>query len=188
MILIGIGGNLPTAHDSVRQTLNHGLSLFPTRGITLKALSNWYKTSPLGGPRQNDYINAVCDVDTELGPETLLAALHDIESTLGRSRAGKWGPRVIDLDLLDYRGQIIGPVPSAKKNTKNNIQIYKNTQKQPLSLPHPHIAERAFVLVPLQDIASNWRHPQTGEHVAAMLARLEGCRQGRILEKCPADG
>lgn len=184
MILIGIGGNLPTAHGTVRQTLNHGLSLFPARGIILKALSNWYKTSPLGPPGQNDYINAVCDVNTQLGPEALLAALHDIESALGRTRAEKWGPRVIDLDLLDYRGQITGPVSNAKKDR----QTYKNIEKQPLSLPHPHIAERPFVLVPMQDIASNWRHPQTGAPLAAMLARIEGWEQGRILEKCPADG
>ena len=96
------------------------------------ALSSLYTTAPVGGPDQPDYINAICIVESELPAMDLLALLHGIEKTLGRQRIERWGPRTIDLDLIQY-----GTLLSAADE---------------LTLPHPRAHERRFVLEPWHEI------------------------------------
>ena len=96
------------------------------------ALSSYYLTKPVGGPEQPDYINAVCILESELPALELLSLLHGIEKSLGRERLEKWGPRTIDLDLIQY-----GPLLS---------------KAEELELPHPRAHERRFVLEPWHEI------------------------------------
>jgi 2-amino-4-hydroxy-6-hydroxymethyldihydropteridine diphosphokinase len=96
------------------------------------AVSSYYTTKPVGGPEQPDYINAVCIIESELPAIDLLSLLHGIEKSLGRERAEKWGPRTIDLDLIQY-GALISSATE-------------------LQLPHPRAHERRFVLEPWQEI------------------------------------
>jgi 2-amino-4-hydroxy-6-hydroxymethyldihydropteridine diphosphokinase len=106
-------------------------------------------------------VNAVAEVESRLSPEALLKRLHIIERLAGRRRTLRWGPRTLDLDLIDYHGVIRRSAPPV--------------------LPHPGIAERIFVLAPIAEIAPHWRHPETRLTAAAMLKKLDHEGQGRLL-------
>ena len=115
--------------------------------------SHLYETPPMGSVPQPDYLNAVVLFETALDPRPLLDVLLAIEGEAGRKRGVRWGPRSLDLDLLDLGGM---------------------TVREPgLTLPHPGIAERPFVLIPLCEIAPGWRHPLTGGTAAEMLGTLD---------------
>ena len=120
---------------------------------TVTGVSRVYRTAPVGGPvGQPDYFNAAARVETPLTPHDLLAALLDIERRYGRERRERWGPRVLDLDLITY----------------GNLTLHGAD----LTLPHPRAWDRAFVLAPLCDVAPAHPHPVTGETIAEALARV----------------
>lgn len=128
---VGLGSNLEDPEAQVRRALDE-LTGIPDTRVT--ARSPLYKSAPLGPQDQPDYINAVAALDTSLAPLALLTALRDIEGLHGRVRDGmRWGPRSLDLDLLLY-GNVVMATPE-------------------LTLPHPGLPERAFVLYPLFDVA-----------------------------------
>lgn len=137
---IGIGSNLDTPERQVREALAL-LDRIP--GTRLLASSSLYRSAPFGGVEQPDFVNAVAAVLTTLAPAALLAALQDLERQRGRQRdVVRWGPRMIDLDLLVYAGRTI--------------------DEPGLTVPHPGIAERNFVLLPLGEIAPELVIPGLG--------------------------
>jgi 2-amino-4-hydroxy-6-hydroxymethyldihydropteridine diphosphokinase len=137
---VGLGSNLADPVAQVRRALDELAGIPDTQLI---ARSPLYKSPPLGPQDQPDYINAVAALDTRLAPLDLLAALHDIERRHGRMRdATRWGPRGLDLDLLLY-GDVV--MDTAE-----------------LTLPHPGLPERAFVLYPLFDVAPQLAVPGRG--------------------------
>jgi 2-amino-4-hydroxy-6-hydroxymethyldihydropteridine diphosphokinase len=150
-----MGANL--AHErygTPQQTLEAALQELARRQVQTVHLSPWYKTAPLPPSDQPWFVNAVAEVVCALSADALLAELHRVEAEFGRRRTVPNAARPIDLDLLDYRGQIaIGGDGRA-------------------SLPHPRLAERAFVLCPLADLAPAWRHPVTGRSIRDLLRAL----------------
>ena len=151
MILIGLGANLATARfGSPKKTLQAVLGELGRRGVRVVKRSRWYASSAMPPSDQPPYVNAVAAVETELSPQALLELLHTIEREFGRRRTVANAAREIDLDLLAYGGLI-------------------RTQEPPI-LPHPRLAERAFVLQPLCDIDPAWRHPQLGRSAAELAA------------------
>lgn len=154
-IFIGAGANLahPT-YGSPRQTLEAAFGELARRGVQVLRVSPWYRTAPVPASDQPWYDNAVIEVGTDFGPDKLLAALHEVEQAFGRVRTVANAARMIDLDLLDFRGEIAPESPGRA------------------TLPHPRLAARAFVLRPLADLAPDWRHPVTGEAIQALLAAL----------------
>jgi len=127
--------------------------LAATEEIELVKASSFYLTPPLGPPDQPCYVNAVIQVRTRLTPEELLRVLHQVEQDLGRFRSERWGPRLIDLDLLLYNGVILsGP---------------------DLNLPHPEMHRRSFVLIPLAEVAPRAWHPALEETASELLAKLD---------------
>lgn len=124
------------------------------RGGRLERLSPWYRSAPVPASDQPWYVNAVAEISTDLSSDDLLAQMHVVEEAFGRVRSVTNAPRLIDLDLLDFRGEIAAGGPGKA------------------ILPHPRLAERAFVLRPLADLAPDWRHPLTGIPISALVAAL----------------
>ncbi len=139
MILLGLGANLESRFGSPQDTLHACRALLSERGIQIIQSSNIWRSAPVPVSDQPWYYNAVCQVETALNEWDLLTAIADIEDFMGRQRGERNAARVIDLDVLAYNDECV------------------NTQS--LTLPHPRMHERAFVLYPLQEIAPRWIHP-----------------------------
>lgn len=162
-IFVGAGANLGhPSYGTPRETLEAAFRDLGRRGISVLRVSPWYRTAPIPASDQPWYQNAVIEVATNLSADGLLAALHDIEEAFGRIRTVANAPRAIDLDLLDYRGEIALGGPGRA------------------TLPHPRLASRAFVLRPLAGLEPQWRHPITGEFIQALL---EGLPADQIAER-----
>lgn len=154
-IFIGAGANLPhPSYASPRETLQAALPELDRRQIHVLRYSPWYRTAPVPASDQPWYVNVVAEVATDLPADGLLALLHEIEDLFGRLRSVPNAPRLIDLDLLDYRGQIAPAAPGKA------------------TLPHPRMMGRAFVLRPLADLAPAWRHPVSGTPIQDLLKAL----------------
>ncbi|HEY6982286.1 2-amino-4-hydroxy-6-hydroxymethyldihydropteridine diphosphokinase [Reyranella sp.] len=154
-IYIGVGGNL--AHPQFgppRATLEAALRDLERRGSHLERLSPWYRSSPIPASDQPWYLNAVARIATSLPADALLARLHAVEEAFGRVRSVANAARTIDLDLLDFRGEVAAGGPGKA------------------TLPHPRLSGRAFVLRPLADLAPDWRHPVSGISIDALVAAL----------------
>ena len=158
MIYVALGANIPSPAGPPAVTLKRALAAMPKHGIEVVAVSRFYRTPAWPRGDQPDFVNAVAEVRTKLGPGELLRELLAIEREFGRIRKTKWEPRSLDLDIVDYGG-LVSDAPH-------------------LMLPHVLMHERAFVLKPLADVAPGWRHPDTGQSVEALLGIVgdEGVR------------
>ena len=153
LILIGIGGNLPDARfGAPPDALAAALVALEAEGIQVATRSAWYRTEPVPRSDQPWFVNAVASLITHLAARDLLAVLQAVEGRFGRVRSERNAARVLDLDLLDYRGQV--------------------AETASLVLPHPRLHQRRFVLQPLAEIAPNWRHPLSGLTAEQLLSRL----------------
>jgi len=146
---VGLGSNLGDRAAYLLLGLS-ALSRLPK--THLLRLSPVYETDPVGPP-QPPYLNVVAELETELSPTGLLAEMLRVEKALGRERRERWGPRTLDLDLLLYGDLVL--------------------EEAGLSVPHPRLHERAFVLVPLLDLLPEGRHPLLGQSFAELLASLD---------------
>ena len=173
MILLGLGGNLPSAQfGAPRATLEAALAALTDAGVTVAARSSWYRTTPVPDTGQPHYVNGVARLETSRSPADLLALLLEIERRFGRIRTQRWAPRVLDLDLLAYHARAnwtaAAPVP-------------------PPILPHPRLHERAFVLVPLAEIAPRWRHPVLGRTAAELLPAVLSGQFVAVLDRAEGE-
>lgn len=150
-VYIALGANIPGPAGAPRATLEAALARLEAAGVHIRRCSRWYRSPAWPDPADPEFVNAVAEVETGLAPAALLALLHQIEAALGRVRGAPNAPRAIDLDLLDYRGAV---------------------EAGPPALPHPRLHRRAFVLLPLAEIAPGWRHPVSRRAVAELAAAL----------------
>lgn len=154
MILLGLGANLPhPAYGPPRETLEAALAAIEAAGAIVARRSPWFRTPPWPPSDQPWYVNGVAQLETDLKPGSLMTLLHGVEREFGRTRGRRNEARVLDLDLLAYGERISAP------------------GEQP-ELPHPRLADRGFVLLPLASIAPDWRHPVSGETLAVLIERL----------------
>jgi 2-amino-4-hydroxy-6-hydroxymethyldihydropteridine diphosphokinase len=169
-LYIGLGANL--AHPRFgppKSTLEHVLALFQDRGLRVLARSPWYESAPVPASDQPWYVNGVVRVATARSPQEVLSELHAIEAELGRQRVEQNEARLVDLDIIAFGKMVLnGPDPPI--------------------VPHPRMAERAFVLLPLADLAPDWRHPTTGERISDLIARLPRDQVTRPLQETPGSG
>jgi 2-amino-4-hydroxy-6-hydroxymethyldihydropteridine diphosphokinase len=147
-IYLGLGTNLGDRAANLQAAVA-GLA----KKLNVTAVSPIYETPPWGITDQPDFLNMCLAAETDLPPNELLALLKTLEKEIGRAPGERWGPRLIDIDLLFYANQII------------------ETEK--LTIPHPELPERAFVLRPLVDVAPNFVHPVLGETMAALAAKVD---------------
>lgn len=157
-IYLGLGANLPSQYGTPVETLEQAVAAIARKGaggvpIAIRRRSPWYESAPV--PRAADqpwYVNGIVEVSTGLDPAALLAVLQAVELEFGRIRSVPNAPRTLDLDIVAYGDRVV-------------------TEGAPL-LPHPRCHERAFVLLPLRDIAPDWRHPQSGLGIDTLIQRL----------------
>lgn len=163
-VAIALGSNLGDSLNTVKTALSI-LDRHP--GLTVKSCSSWYRTAPVGLP-QPDYINGCAILTVENSKEAaqtaadIMQILLDVENQFGRVRRERWGPRTLDLDLLLFDDLIL---------------------KTPtLEIPHPRMRERAFVLVPLAEIAPHWIDPVTGKDITQLVEKIDCFGVNKIVE------
>jgi 2-amino-4-hydroxy-6-hydroxymethyldihydropteridine diphosphokinase len=148
---VGLGSNLGDRRGLIREALKR---LGRIDGVRVLKRSRIIETDPVGRTEQPRFLNAVAELETNLAPEPLLRRLRDVERALGRVRKQRWAPRTIDLDLLLWDD--------------------RSMATPRLTLPHPRLAERRFVLAPLAELCPGRRVPGTGRTVRGLLRDVEG--------------
>src|SRR5260221_5406165 len=163
-VLIGLGANLPSWAGGPRDTLEAAIRDLESAGVSTLQRSRWFSSPAWPPSDQPPYVNGVIAVATALDPTALLTLLHRIEATFGRVRGTPNAARPLDLALLAYGDRVQAPRPGAGP-----------------VLPHPRLAERAFVLLPLAEVAPDWRHPATGQPIQALIQALGDTAETRPL-------
>lgn len=161
MIFIGLGANLTSAeHDSPLAGLRAALIALDASNCQVLRRSSWYRSAPVPASSQPWFVNAVAELESDLPADALLAHLHAVEDRFGRVRSAPNAPRTLDLDLLVYHDLVAerGPGPI---------------------LPHPRMQDRAFVLLPLRELAPDWVDPRDGRTLRDLIDNLpadQACR------------
>ncbi len=169
MIVIALGANLATERYGPAQLgLEAALRRLDEFGVAVMQRSKWYRSAPYPPSDQPMYVNGVAQVESGLSPTALMAVLLSIETDFGRRRRKPNASRVMDLDLIDFDGRILDR--AADENGPA------------LRLPHPRLTCRAFVLLPLLEIAPSWRHPEDGRHIDDLITALPGGQKIDLLE------
>jgi len=155
MIIVALGANLPSRAGPPESTIRAALGALSNADIEVDAVSRFYASPAWPDPSDPPFVNAAARISTELSPSALLNVLHDTERAFGRRRSAdssrKNAPRTLDLDLIDYNGLV---------------------QTGPPALPHPRMEQRAFVLIPMCEVAPGWRHPESGQSISELIAGL----------------
>lgn len=159
-LLLALGANEPGSWGAPRESLARALSALSEAGIVIERASHIYRTLPVGSGRQPSYLNAVVVARSgAFGPTGLLRLLKTLERRAGRRVSPPLRPRPLDIDLLDLGGRRLNWPARGRR-------------RRGLVLPHPLLDQRAFVLVPLLDVAPHWCHPVLGVRAKTLLARL----------------
>jgi 2-amino-4-hydroxy-6-hydroxymethyldihydropteridine diphosphokinase len=150
---IALGSNVAGRFASPAEAVDAAIAVLQAPEIRRVSRSRLYRSAAWPDPADPEFINAVISVETSLAPDALLDWLHSVEAEFGRERRQVNAPRTLDLDLVDFAGKVspLGDSPI---------------------LPHPRLADRAFVLLPLAEIAPDWRHPVTGVPIGDLIRAL----------------
>lgn len=166
MIILGIGSNLSSSFGDRYANIDISINLLESYGIKVVKKSSFYETSSYPDKSKPKFINIVIIVDSNLNPTDLMSVLLFIEEKLERKRAIKNDPRTCDIDIIDYKGQVIN-------------FIYNEV---PFIVPHQNMMNRNFVLFPIKEILPNWKHPETNENIDAIISKLTKENKNSILK------
>lgn len=171
-VLVAIGANLPGQMDSPKGQVVAAAAELAAHDLHIISQSHLYSTPCFPRGAGPDFVNAAVLCRTALSPEVALDRLHQIEDQMGRRRQTRWGARVIDMDLLGYGERVLPDRAGYEQWAGLDAAAQSSLAPDALILPHPRLHERAFVLVPLMDIAPDWVHPVLGQSVRQMHAAL----------------
>lgn len=179
-MLIALGSNATSILSECAEIVLQAVDLLEQEGAVIRTLSRLFRTPAFPAGSGPDFINAAADIVVPWSAGQAIAHLHAIEATLGRVRAVRWGQRTIDLDMLAMEGQVLPDrdVFQHWYDMPLADQMVKTPKK--LILPHPRMHQRAFVLVPLLDVAPDWQHPVSGQSVVQMCAALSAADKAQV--------
>ena len=170
--ILALGGNLPSEEGSPAETLRAALKRLDGNGIHLIRISRFFATPCFPAGAGPDYVNAAAVVESDLGAQDMLQRLHAIESEFGRERVQRWGMRTLDIDLIAGGDLVLPDLETYGAWRDLDLETQMKSTPDRLILPHPRMHERAFVLVPVHDVAPDWIHPVLKKSVAQMLDAL----------------
>ncbi|MDC0739232.1 2-amino-4-hydroxy-6-hydroxymethyldihydropteridine diphosphokinase [Cognatishimia sp. SS12] len=170
--MLAFGGNADSDHGSPLETIKFALRSLPDHGVFSHRVSDCFATPAFPAGSGPDYVNAAAVVRSDLDPAALLSVLHRVEAACGRVRHKRWGARTLDIDLIG-QGALVRPDRATFEHWRD-LPLAQQTTRAPeqLILPHPRLQDRAFVLVPLAEVAPDWIHPVSGLSVTRMLEKL----------------
>ncbi|MFP7569765.1 2-amino-4-hydroxy-6-hydroxymethyldihydropteridine diphosphokinase [Marivita sp. S2033] len=169
---IALGANLSSTEGPPEVTLRAALEMLENADLKVQSVSAFYRTPCFPAGAGPDYVNAAAHLQSALSPEDLLARLHKIEAFFGRERHNRWGMRTLDLDLIASGDRVLPDRATYIAWRDLPLEAQRQAAPDQLILPHPRLQDRAFVLVPLRDIAAQWRHPVLDRTVAEMCDAL----------------
>ena len=161
-----MGGNAPEV------VLIRALEVIAGQGGVIRRVSRFYRTPAFPAGSGADYVNAAAEIEFSHGAQDVLSSLHEIEHRFGRRRLERWGPRTLDLDLLGCGDLVVPDAALVRRWMDLPPELQPQAVPDRLLLPHPRLHERAFVLIPLVDIAPDWRHPILDQSAAQLLDAL----------------
>ena len=182
IVYLAFGSNQETQLTGSVRTIRSAYTLLSNRTLTGCVTSPFYKTPAFPAGNGPDYVNSVIKAETMLPPQALLAALHDVETQLGRVRKNRWGSRIIDIDLLDYQECILPSLDVYKACAEMPLDSQRIKWPDDLILPHPRIQDRGFVLVPLRAVAPAWIHPVSAKPIDALIAAIDPQELAEIVQ------
>ncbi len=179
--LIAMGGNMPSGLDGPAETLRAAMDMLRHDGADVVASSRLFSTPCFPAGAGPDYVNGAAVLRFDGDAQEVLALLHRVEAAFGRERVRRWGQRTLDLDLIALGTQVLPDVPGfeAWRDLAPDAQSLRAPDQ--LILPHPRMQDRAFVLVPLAEVAPGWVHPVLGKSVQEMLEALPQAERDAVV-------
>lgn len=169
---VALGANLPSRFGAAQVTLRYAIGALAESGQQIESVSPFYRTPSVPAGDNPDYCNAAIAIKTQLDAPRLLTLLQQVEADVGRVRDVRWGSRVIDLDLIAFADLVLPDEATFRAWHDLPFEAQLRETPSELILPHPRMHQRAFVLVPLGDIAPHWRHPVLHRSVVEMTNAL----------------
>lgn len=166
--LVAVGSNHSANIADVAEILRKASSELVARGAVIRSQSRLFETPCFPAGAGPDFVNGVIVVADVVDPAAFLARLHDVEKEFGRERKVRWGQRILDLDLIGWGNRVLPDRDTVQRWMDLPLEKQADVAPDHLILPHPRMQDRAFVLVPLMDVAPDWIHPVTGLSVRQM--------------------
>lgn len=180
-VLIALGSNMPEGVARSAEVLRAAVGAIAGTATKPVFVSRFFQSEafpPGSGP---DFVNAVLSVESDLLPAQILAKLHRIERDFGRIRRVRWGQRTLDLDLIAIGHHVLPDAATLTRWMKLAPERQLQDAPEDLILPHPRLQDRAFVLIPMLDVAPDWRHPLTGISLHDMVQALPEALRSAVI-------